>query len=75
MNTTFDPRDLPSMFPNALQPAIRLHRAWNLPMAVWENGAVVWKSPDEIDRELAGDRRDPASESASQKTPQNVSGN
>ena len=52
MNPSFDPRDLPRLFDSALLPAIRLHRAWNLPMAVWENGAVVWKSPDEIEAAL-----------------------
>lgn len=75
MNPSFDPCDLPRLFDSALLPAIRLHRAWDLPMAVWENGAVVWKSPDEIERERGASQSQKTVAEGGAKTPVTASGN
>ena len=52
MTTAFDLRDLPLLFERAILPAVRLHKAWELPMVVWEEGAVVWKGAAEIESQL-----------------------
>lgn len=32
----------------AAQRAVRLHRAFNLPMCGWQDGRVVWVSPEDL---------------------------
>jgi hypothetical protein len=75
MNPSFDLCELPRLFENALLPAIRLHQAWGLPMAVWENDEVVWKTPDEIERRLRASRPGSSLENGAEKTPANAAGN
>lgn len=66
--TSKEPKDISAIFSddklveNALNAAVRdavqLHKEKGLPMVVWRNGKIVWISPEEAERTLAGSNKD-----------------